>query len=657
MPANPYRLFSLAVSLVLLGALALAPVSARAKSNEEKEVHKAAEMTVKARQIEERLSAELADYGHPVTVITSQQIQEGGYTEIFQMLEALVPGLFISMKAGPGDYANYSLHGSAEILWLLDGVRINNRLYSKGYLDTISPNMIDRIEILYGGEGLFYGTEAAGGVINIITKPVSKKLKAEFGAGYGQYQRRNLYGYVSDTVSGNGFMVWGSNDAWKGYQPFSDQTLDRVGNTRREDRSYNRTNLGVKYRRQFNLAGRGLLRFQYQRNLNPADYARPNEQFALNDRVENIAILKWDHDINRHLSYYLKAYYHDWWTDYTRRRLDGSYIFDQALWGYQDWGVNAMGSYRFGGGHELLFGVDYQNYYGDDQVWRIKTEHEEVWAGFVNYRPHLAFAPFLKPALGLRYNRSKGNDKLIWNLSMRGDFSHGLYARAVAGTSFILPNAEQLYLDEDDYVGNPDLKPEESTNLDLGLGIKQDWFFAEVGYFYQEIKDLIALKTVPGSRDTYDNVGGKSKAKGFSIQAGIGPFAGFSLKASYTKTDATRGDTGEQLDNVPEYFYKGILSWRRALASGRLGADLTGRYVGRIKKYGQNYGNYWLADFSLFYRFGRDLRHQFTLRVENIFDKDYYSRLGRTTDLSGQRFVYGYQGLPFNAMVDYTFYF
>jgi vitamin B12 transporter len=161
-------------------------------------------------------------------------------------------------------------------------------------------------------------------------------------------------------------MIWGANDGWKGYQPFSNETLARAGNSRRETRSYNRTNLGVKYRREFNIAGRGLLRFQYQRNLNPADYSRPNEQFALNDRVENIAILKWDHDINRSLSYYIKAYYHDWWTKYTRRRLDGTYVFDQALWGYQDWGVNAMGSYRFGGGHELLFGVDYQNYFGDD---------------------------------------------------------------------------------------------------------------------------------------------------------------------------------------------------------------------------------------------------------------------------------------------------
>ena len=71
--------------------------------------------------------------------------------------------------------------------------------------DTISPNIIDRIEVLYGGEGLFYGTEAASGVINIITKPVTKELSGQFKAAYGQYERRNLAGYVSQTIDKNGF--------------------------------------------------------------------------------------------------------------------------------------------------------------------------------------------------------------------------------------------------------------------------------------------------------------------------------------------------------------------------------------------------------------------------------------------------------------------
>ena len=620
--------------------------------------HQAEAMTVEARRIEERLSAELESYGHQVTVITSQQIEESGFTEIYQMLESLVPGMFVSLKSGPGDYATYNLHGSSKLLLLVDGVRINNRLYGSCYLDSIGPNMIDRIEVLYGGEGLFYGTEAASGVINIITKPVTKDLSMQFGAAYGQYGRRNFYGYASDTIDGHGFMVWAANDAWNGYQNFTEEALNRVGNSYRETRDYDRTNMGIKYQHEYQIKGRGVLRAQYQRNTNPASYAGLTRPLGLNDRTENLAILKWDHDVNRSFSYYVKTFFHDWWTKYTARNLDGSYRSYQSPWGYQDWGVNAMASYRFGGGHEVLAGLDYQNYFGDDKVLIIRGDHEQVWAFFTQYRLYLPFAPFIRPAVGLRYNKTGGNDKLVWNASARADLAGGFYARAVAGTSFILPNAQQLYCDEETYRGNPDLKPEESLNLDVGLGFKRGLFFVEAGYFYQEIKDLIARQTVPGDRDIYQNIGGESEFKGFDLMAGVGPWRGFTLRLSYSNVEATQGDSGEQMDNVPKYFYKGTLSWRHDLGSGhQLGADLAGRYVGDVQSSEIEYGKYWLADLSFFYRFGKEHRHMFSVRAENLFDEKYYSRVGTATDTNGERFAYGFEGVPFNVMAGYTFYY
>lgn len=640
----------------VLSAALLLPTAAWAA--DKPQTHQGGDLTVTARQIEERLSAELKAYGHQATIITAAQIEEGQYQDVFQVLEAMVPGMFIAMKTGPGDYARYYLHGSSEILWLIDGVRVNNRLYSSGYMDTISPNLIERIEVLYGGQGLFYGTEAAGGIINVITKPVTKKTTGQVGVAYGSYEHRDIHAYVSDTVAGNGFMVFASNDAWDGYQPFSNAVLNAFGNTRRETRSYNRTNVGVKYRREFNFLGRGVLRAHYQHNTNPAQFARPSEQFALNDRKENLAILKWDHDINNNFSYYVKAYYHDWWTDYTRRELDGSYIFDEALWGYQDWGVNLMSSYRFGGGHEILAGIDYQNYYGYDEVLIIKGDHEQVWAAFAQYRPYLPFAPFIKPSVGVRYNKTGGNDKLIWSATLRGDFAHGLYFRGVVGTSFILPNACQLYADEDTYKGNPDLKPEESLNLDLGIGVRQGLFFAEAGYFFQKIKDLITLGPNDGDRDMYQNVGGESEVKGYTLMAGVGPFLGFSVHASYTYTDATAGDSGEQLDRVPQNTFKAGLKWRHDFSTTCLaGLDITARHVGDMKDYGTEYGNYWLADAAIFVKFGDKKQHMLNLRADNIFDEKYSSQLGKGALDSGDTLIYGYQGMPMTVMVGYTYYF
>ena len=80
--------------------------------------------------------------GVRLQTITSAQIQNGGYYDVGQALQALVPGLFLTPKAGPFDYVTASLEGSRtnEILWLVDGVRISNRLYNGTTpLDTIRP--------------------------------------------------------------------------------------------------------------------------------------------------------------------------------------------------------------------------------------------------------------------------------------------------------------------------------------------------------------------------------------------------------------------------------------------------------------------------------------------------------------------------------------
>lgn len=103
---------------------------------------------------------------------TAKEIKRGGFADVNQILESLVPGLYVSTKTERADRTRMSLNGGGinQIVFLLDGVRINNRLYGDGNLDTLSTAMIERIEILKNGEGLFYGTDGVAGVINIITK-------------------------------------------------------------------------------------------------------------------------------------------------------------------------------------------------------------------------------------------------------------------------------------------------------------------------------------------------------------------------------------------------------------------------------------------------------------------------------------------------------
>src|SRR6202012_5703264 len=131
------------------------------------------EIVVTGKRLEESLPGILSQQGIRVDTITAQQIANGGYVDIAQSLQFLAPGLYISPKNGPFDYIDASFQGSrtSDILWLVDGVRINKRLYAGTTpLDTLPSAMVDRIELMEGGQALFYGTEAAAGAIDIITK-------------------------------------------------------------------------------------------------------------------------------------------------------------------------------------------------------------------------------------------------------------------------------------------------------------------------------------------------------------------------------------------------------------------------------------------------------------------------------------------------------
>ncbi|EFK09483.1 TonB-dependent receptor [delta proteobacterium NaphS2] len=629
------------------------------KIEEKEKAVKVGEVVVKARKIEERLSAELGEFGHPVEIITAEEIEDAGFVDVNRALEAMVPGFFSVTKSGLGDYNYASLHGSSEILWLLDGVRINNRLYGGGYVDSISVHNIERIEILKGGEGLFYGTGAEAGVINIITKGITSETSGQFGVSYGSEDYREVYGHATDTLYGHGLMAFGSYEGWDGYVVFNDEAYREALNGDKKPRAFDRTTMGVKYRKEFDLVGRSVLRAQLRKQQGKFDFARPTERNAVNDRTEEIGILKWDHDINEHFSYYIKSYLHRWWTDYTREKLDGTYVFNEAEWGYQDWGINFLTSTRWGSGHEILAGVDYQNYYGKDDVVKINGKSENVVGLFAQYRPYLPFSPETKLAFGGRYNISDSPNSAVWDVSTKTPLMGGTYFRGMVGTSFILPNAYQLFADDPDSgIGNPDLDPEKSLNVEAGIGGSWSNFRCEAGYFYQKVEDRIVYV---GSTNTFDNADGNTKVNGVELQAGVGPFRGFSLDMSATWVDAENEDTGEQVERIPKFYAKANLRYRSS--GGVLGADFMSRYTGDIYERGLNpfndvkYGDYYVADFSCFVRFGDTQRHRLTLRVDNVFDEEYATLFSRASNDNGDRILYNYEGLPRTAIIGYSYTF
>jgi vitamin B12 transporter len=111
--------------------------------------------------------------GSAITVIRSEEIQRANPVSMVDVLRR-VPGLDIAETGGPGSTAVIRIRGAnaGQTLVLLDGVRINDPSVGSGEFDTsmIAPGLIERIEVLRGPQSALYGSDAIGGVINIITK-------------------------------------------------------------------------------------------------------------------------------------------------------------------------------------------------------------------------------------------------------------------------------------------------------------------------------------------------------------------------------------------------------------------------------------------------------------------------------------------------------
>jgi vitamin B12 transporter len=617
---------------------------------------------VEGRLIEEKLSAELMEYGHQVEVIQGETIRKLGYSDINEALAKLVPSLIL-LNQSRGDYNDFIMNGNKGVLWLVDGIRVNNRLYGSAYVDTIGIHMIERVEVLVGGEGLFYGTDATSGVVNIVTIKPTDNLSGELGASYGTYNFGDVYGYLSGGINQHKFLVFASYDSWQGYQPFPDKAYHLYGNFDPLRRSYDRLNFGIKYSTEFGLEGHNNLYFSLQRNEGSFDFNTYRTHSNINIREEYIGVLKWDHDVSPNYSYYVKAYYHSWWTKYKSIKIDYSDDGVDDIWGYQDWGINFLNSFRTDSEHELLVGFDYQNYWAMDEVWRITPMHEQVYAIFAQFRPHFSFKEDWKLAIGGRYNHVDAGSSFVWNISSRLPVlsEDRLYFRANVGTSFTLPTAENLFLYEPPDLGNPNLKPQESFSINAGVGTRQKTFDLEIYGFYERIKNRIRQD----ENYVFQNAPGYTMVRGYTLSANIRPVEGLLASGSFTsqryeeENDSIKSTV---MDRMPQEYLKLSLQWDGTIDDYRYGIGVYNTWNGDVYRvFGETiyeYGNYWLTDINLYFQPTEKIR--FTVSLANVFDTYYSASYARQEDSSSPDGYYYFPapiGVPFTITVGVNYKF
>ena len=468
-------------------------------------------LIVAAPRLEEELPQQIEQAGVRVQTITSAQLENGGYYDVAQALQSLVPGLFLTPKAGPFDYVFSSLQGSRtnEILWLVDGVRISNRLYnSTTPLDTLPAHMVERIEVLEGEQGLFYGTQAVGGVINVVTKSFSENPNGRVQAGFDNNDGKHVNVFARDTLgAGHRVVGYASSDRAEGFQSFPDAEYQPSTSDRR--RSYEVLTAGGKYAYDFSNQLR--LSSMYQMSDVKVDSLRParssatqvgGHAAAFNERREHIASGKLDYTASNQAEFFLKGYYHQWdsyWSEFRNVASTGAQrtISDKDFWGFKDYGANLLARLTPNRGLEYFAGYDFQNYSGEDAVLLISPNTERVHAVFGQVRTTREMFAKGTAAFGLRYNAPTNSDgALVWTATGRYDLTPNVFARANVGTAFRYPDAYELFaIDPTCCFGNPNLKPETSTNFNGSVGTLiyagNTTVNLEAIGFYRTVTDLI----------------------------------------------------------------------------------------------------------------------------------------------------------------------
>lgn len=627
-------------------------------------------ITISAQSIEDTLPQKIGDYGSKLDVISASDIKSSGAVDATKALQMLAPGLYLSPKNGAFDYTNASLQGarSQDILWLVDGIRINNRLYaSTSPLDTIPASIIERIEILKGGQGIFYGTQAISGVVNIVTHSLSERDAGQINMGINSNNGRNVSAKKSGGNNKHQYLIFADSSQAEGFQPYKNKYIEDSATDKK--RGYDIFTGGGKY--SYNVSKNHKISLFYQRNEANLDFAEPTNNFKTqNQRIEDLAYVKLDSQLTDSVRLLAKTYYHNWNTRYTKLHNTPnddtlSIINNDDYWGYEDYGLNLAADISGSQYLDYTLGYDFQNFSGKDDVLLIGKKTESVHSVFAQIASKASWLQDTAISLGTRYNKPSGNgDKLVGQLTAIHNITMSQYVRVNTGTSFRLPSAYELYaIDPCCSQGNANLEPETGKNLNLAWGLNFDKYSIEIAAFKRTIENLIQSAIPEGSTNTikvFENSNNEVNFNGLELNLAAQMTEQLNIKLNHIYSSAKEKGENKQVNNIPRNHSKLNIQFKPNMSD--LTLSIAANHVGDVwdDEINQriNYGNYTFIDLTAEVSIDQKQQHTLALTLENITNTDYATSINTAKrDADNSAYIYENRGTPFTAHVKYSYNF
>ncbi len=544
-----------------------------------------------------------------VTVITRDDIDSLQDQDLVELLDGL-PGLTISSNGGLGKSTGLRLRGtgSGHILVLIDGVRIGSATLGTTAFQHLPLQQIERIEIVRGPASHLYGADAIGGVIQIFTRKGQQGTQINAEAGYGSHNTTNNSLSISGANDNTSYSLSISQLKSDGFSTLKGNDPDKDG--------YRNQSITAQLDHHFSTnlkLGVNILHAngnsEYDGWFATNDYSTDFVQQSISSKLEYTPATWWDLSLSLGET-----------RDESTTLINGSRnsFFDtkrhQASW-QNNFFINEESI--------LTLGVDFLRDKVDSNN-SYSEEKRENSGYFIQYQRTLGANSF---TLALRHDDSDAFENSdTGNVAWGYDLSESLQVNASYGTAFKAPTFNDLYYP---FSGNPDLSPEKSKSIELGLRGRQGWGHWSLNTFQTDIKNLIAWAPIaPGSPIwTPQNIN-KVRIKG--IETSISStLAGWDVTANLTLLDPRNTQTGKRLQRRHKRTLR--VDINRGFGKTHIGATLQARsYQYEDSNNTQRISGFGTVDLRASHQLTRNW--QIKAELSNLFDKEYETIKNYNTD-------------------------
>jgi vitamin B12 transporter len=172
-----------------------------------------------------RIPQPIGEIGTTITVVEAPQIQEQKIDRVADVLRE-VPGVQVTQSGSPGSVTDVSIRGAtpSQTLVLIDGVEVNAGATGSFDLGNLTTGNLDRLEVLRGAGGSLYGSQAIGGVINVLSQEGEGPPTATLLSEGGNRATSNQVGTISGAQGNLGYSGAVSYFSTEGYRPVNDNS-------------------------------------------------------------------------------------------------------------------------------------------------------------------------------------------------------------------------------------------------------------------------------------------------------------------------------------------------------------------------------------------------------------------------------------------------